>query len=118
VQLSVTGRHIQITSSMKRYAEEKAAKLPRFYDRIEAISFILDQESTNFRLELVARADHKNTFVAQVDADDFYKAVDLVVDKLERQLKKHKEKQRNRKHQQPAKSSTPSPTEETTNPGS
>ena len=103
MQLSVTGRHIETTDAMRRYAEEKAGKLTRFYDRIESIDVILDQEAAKHRVELVVRADHKNTFVAQVDATDFYEAVDLVVDKLERQLIKHKEKYRNRKH--PAKPS-------------
>ena len=98
MQLSVTGRHIQITDPMRRYAEEKASKLQRFYDRIESIDVILEQESSKFRVEVVVRADHRNTFVGQVGADDFYESIDLVVDKLERQLKKHKEKHRNRKH--------------------
>lgn len=98
MQLSVTGRHIDVTDSMKRYAEEKVEKLTRFYDRIETIDVILDQESSRHRVELVIRADHKHTFVAQVAAGDFYEAVDLVLDKMERQLTKHKEKHRNRKH--------------------
>lgn len=98
MQLSVTGRHIETTDSMRRYAEEKASKLARFYDRIMTIDVICDQVANKHRVELVVRADHKNTFVAQVDAGDFYEAVDLVVDKLERQLIKHKEKHRNRKH--------------------
>ena len=98
MQVSVTGRHIEVTNSMRRYAEDKASKLTRFYDRIERVDVILGAESTKHRVEIVVRADHGNTFVAQVDAGDFYEAVDLVVDKLERQLTKHKEKHRNRKH--------------------
>lgn len=99
MQVSVTGRHIETTDAMRQYAELKAGKLVRFYDRIERIDVVLDQESNKqHRVEVVVRADHKNTFVAQVDAGDFYEAVDLVVDKLERQLTRHKEKHRNRKH--------------------
>ena len=99
MQVSVTGRHIETTDAMRQYAELKAGKLARFYDRIERIDVVLDrQPSRQHRVEIVARADHKNTFVAQVDAGDFYEAVDLVVDKMERQLTRHKEKHRNRKH--------------------
>jgi putative sigma-54 modulation protein len=83
---------------MRQYAEEKLGKLTRYYDRIESIDVVLDQESTQHRVEVVVRADHKHKFVAHVDAKDFYEAVDLVVDKLERQLTRHKEKVRNRKH--------------------
>ena len=98
MQLSVTGRHVDITDSMRHFAEEKLGRLTRFYDRIVSIEVILDQESALHRLEVLVRADHKNTFVGKVDANDFYEAVDLVVEKLERQLTKHKEKHRNRKH--------------------
>ncbi len=98
VQLSVTGRHIEITDAMKQYAQEKAGKLVHFYDRIESIDVVLDHESLRYRVELVGRADHKHTFVAHADANDFYEAVDLASDKLGRQLTKHKERFRNRKH--------------------
>ena len=98
MQLSVTGRHIEITDPMRQYAEDKATKLTRFYDRIESIDIIFDYESSKHRAEIVVRAAHKNTFVGKVDAGDFYEAVDLVIDKLRHQLIKHKEKRRNRKH--------------------
>ena len=98
MHFTLTGRHIEITESMRQYAQEKSVKLARFYDRLESIDVILDREPTKFRIEMVARADHRHTFVAQVDADDFYETVDLVTDKLEAQLRRHKEKVRNRKH--------------------
>jgi putative sigma-54 modulation protein len=102
VQLSVTGRHLDITDTMREYVEDKLRKLDRFYDRIEAVDVVLDHESLKYRIEVVVRADHKHTFVAQVDASDFYEAVDLVVDKLGRQLTRHKERFRNRKHPEAA----------------
>lgn len=98
VQLSVTGRHLAVTDPMKQYAEEKAGKLTRFYDRIHTIDVILDHEKTVHHVEMVVRTDHKHTFVAKTDAGDFYEAIDLVVDKLSRQLREHKDKLRNRKH--------------------
>ncbi len=87
-----------VTDSMKQYAEEKAGKLTKYYDRIQSIDIILDHIKTVHRVEFVVRAGHKHTFVAQSDAGDFYEAIDLVVDKLSRQLREHKDKTRNRKH--------------------
>ncbi len=98
MQISVTGRHVGFTDSMRQYAEEKLAKLTRFYDRIDKIEIVLDQEPTKHRLEVVMHADHRTTFVAQVEAEEYHEAVDLIVEKLERQLTKHKEIYRNRKH--------------------
>ncbi|MHC4443671.1 MAG: ribosome hibernation-promoting factor, HPF/YfiA family [Planctomycetota bacterium] len=98
MQISVTGRHIEVHESVREYAQDKAGKLSRYYDRIERVEVVLDLEAKCHKAEMVVRADHKNTFVAHADGTDFLEAVDLAVDKMERQLTKHKEKFRNRKH--------------------
>lgn len=91
---------------MKEYVSQKVARLSRLYDRIESVNVVIGQESNRHRTELVVHSDHKHTFVAHVDADAFHESVDLVIDKIERQLREHKEKLRNRKHQP---GSTPQP---------
>jgi putative sigma-54 modulation protein len=98
VRLTVTGRHIEITDTMREYAERKVQRLVRYFDRVDDIEVVADHEGGKSRVDLVVRTDHRDTFVGRVDADDYYEAIDLVVDKLERQLTKHKEKLRNRKH--------------------
>ncbi len=99
MQVSVTGRHIELSSELRSYAETKANKLSRFYDRILAVEVILDGEGNGFEAEMIVKAEHRNVFVAKERGDDMYAAVDLVMDKIERQLTRHKEKFRNRKHQ-------------------
>ena len=47
---------------------------------------------------MIVRADRKHTFVASEIGPDTFALIDLIVDKMERQLTKHKEKNRNRKH--------------------
>ena len=98
MQVRVTGRHVEVTTDVREYVQEKANNLPRFYDRIHDIEVILDHESEQFRAEMIVRADHKHTFVASETGPDTFALIDLVVDKLERQLTKHKEKNRNHKH--------------------
>ncbi|UCD30063.1 MAG: ribosome-associated translation inhibitor RaiA [Planctomycetota bacterium] len=70
MQISITGRHLEISEAVKEYTRDKAGKLVRYYDRIERIEVIFDQISNQQRVEMVVRADHRNTFVAQVDAKD------------------------------------------------
>ena len=98
MQLTVTGRHLQISDAMKQYAEEKAGKLPQHYDRTETAAIVLDHVSQTFKVEMVVRADHKHTFVAGAEGPDFYAAYDAALVKMERQLTRHKERYRNRKH--------------------
>lgn len=98
MRFSVTGRHIEITDAMRQYVEGKATRLTRFYDRIESIEVVIAKQGVQNRVEMVVAAAHKHTFVGQVSAGDYYEAIDLVMDKLEGQIRKHKEKVRNRKH--------------------
>jgi putative sigma-54 modulation protein len=97
VQITVTGRHVKVTQEVKDYAAQKAEKLLRFYDRVQAIEVILDLEGDNFTVDMIVSSG-RNNFIAHEAGPDVFAAVDLIVDKLGRQLKRHKEKFRNRKH--------------------
>ncbi len=98
MRFAATGRHIEITEAMRQYAEEKAGRLSRFYDRVQSVEVVVEKEGTQNKVEMVVTTDHRHTFVGQVGASDYYEAIDLVIDKVEGQLRKHKEKHRNRKH--------------------
>jgi putative sigma-54 modulation protein len=97
LQISFSGRHVEVSNDVKAYAEKKMAKMPRYYDRIRAIDVVLDHESDNFSVEVIISADG-NPFVAREVGPDTFALIDAVADKLERQLVKHKERFRNRKH--------------------
>jgi putative sigma-54 modulation protein len=95
----ITGRHIDITEAIKTYAQEKTSKLPRYYNSINQVKVIIDgKEHTDINVEIIARGEHNKVFVAQETSEDAYKAIDIVVRKLERQLRRIKSKERNNKH--------------------
>lgn len=98
MQIRVTGRHVEVTDEVRDYITDKASKLPRYYDRIHEIEVVLGHESEQFTAEMIVRADQKHTFIASETGPDTFALVDLIVEKIERQLTKHKEKKRNRKH--------------------
>jgi len=98
VQIVVSARHAEITEEMKAYAEEKTSKLLKYYDKIQEIEVVLDRDAAKHCVEVIVNAEHRNTFVANGTGEDFFEATDLVVDKLGRQLTRHKDKHRNRKH--------------------
>jgi ribosomal subunit interface protein len=83
---------------MRGYAEQKVQRLPRFYDRVQAVEVILDRESDMASVEMIVTAGGKQTFVAKEVGPDALACIDLLVDKIERQLTRRKEKFRNRKH--------------------
>jgi len=98
MEIRLTARHVEVPPEIRAYVEAKANKLPRFYDRIHEIEVIFDHESEQFTTEMIVRAGNKQTFIAREVGPDAFALIDLVTDKLERQLTKLKEKKRVHKH--------------------
>ena len=98
--VTVASRHMDVTPALKSFAEQKANKLLKYYDRIQEIEVIMDAAKDTTRVEMIVNAEHKQMFIAHHEEADAYAAIDQCIDKLERQLTDHKEKVRNRKHPQ------------------
>jgi putative sigma-54 modulation protein len=98
VIVTISGRHMEVTEALKTYADQKANKLSKYYDRIQEIEVILDASKDSTRVEMIVNAEHNAMFIAHHDQGDAYACIDGCVDKLERQLTDHKERFRNRKH--------------------
>lgn len=98
MQVVISGRHMSVSDEVKGYCNEKAERLTRFYDRVQSIEVILDGQNGSHSAELIVHADRTDPFIAQEQHADLHAAVDMVMDKVERQLRRHKEKLRNRKH--------------------
>jgi putative sigma-54 modulation protein len=89
---------MEVSGPLKTYAEQKANKLTKYFDRIQEIEVVFDAGKDSMQVEMIVNAEHKNMFIARHGSNDAYACVDGCVDKLERQLTDHKEKVRNRKH--------------------
>lgn len=98
MQIQVTGRHVEVSDDVREYIMEKADKLPRFYDRIHGVEVVLDHESEQFTAEIIVHVDREPTIVAHEAGADTFVLIDVIVGRVERQLKKLKEKRRNHKH--------------------
>lgn len=91
MQINIQGHHIELTDSMQDYVHSKFDKLERFFDHINNAQVILRVE----KLQQIAEATlHVSQAEIHAHADDenMYAAIDSLVDKLVRQLNKHKEK--------------------------
>jgi len=89
MQVKVTGRHMSVTEAIKSYAEEKAERLIRFHRRIQEIRVVLDFEGGLPKVEFIVDVERAGDFVGHETGKDVYAAIDAVVDKLERQLREH-----------------------------
>ncbi len=91
MQINIDGHHIEITSALKDYITAKMTKLERHFDRITSTHVVLNVE----KLRQIAEAKVQvsgNELFATAENEDMYAAIDSLVDKLDRQLIKHKEK--------------------------
>lgn len=96
LQINFTGHNVDVTPALRAYAEEKFNKLERHFDKITSIHVIFDIE----KLSQIAEATimiAKGELHARSDSEDMYASIDSLVDKLDRQLIKHKEKIRERR---------------------
>lgn len=96
--VTISARHMDVTESLRSYAEQKAGKLVRYYDRIQEIEVVFDAGKDTVTVEMIVNAEHRNMFVAHHNEGDAYVCIDGCVHKLERQLSEHKQMHRNRKH--------------------
>jgi len=98
VNISITGRHMHVHDSVKEYALEKASKLERFNDAIQHIEIVVANEGDRKQVEMIATSRVGGKHVGQVEHEDTFAAIDLLFDKMKRQLEKTKERKKNRKH--------------------
>lgn len=106
MDIRITGKHVDMTETNRARIEEKVAKLPKYYNSIYDVEVIVEgnEGATVGKVEIIARAKHNNVFVAKHTGDDMYVCIDEAVKKIESQLRKHKQKQRDNKHSHDATS--------------
>lgn len=96
--VTISARHMDVTDTLRSYAEQKAGKLTKYFDRIQEIEVVFDAGKDAVSVEMIVNAEHRNMFIARHNEGDAYACIDGCAHKLERQLSEHKDIRRNRKH--------------------
>ncbi|RKF15919.1 ribosome hibernation promoting factor [Alginatibacterium sediminis] len=94
MQINLTGHHVEVTESMREYVTTKFSKLERHFDNINKVHVILNVEKLNQIAEATVYLNGSEVF-ATAENEDMYAAIDALIDKLDRQVIKYKEKIRN-----------------------
>lgn len=93
MQINFTGHNVEVTQALRSYTEDKLNKLERHFDKITSIHVVFDVEKLSQIVEasiMVAKGE----LHARSESEDMYASIDALIDKLDRQLIKHKEKVR------------------------
>jgi len=92
VQIKISARHGHLSEETQQFIREKAERLLHFFERIQSIEVTVDLKEESRMVEFLVSAEHKHDFVASDSNADILAAVDMALDKLERQVRKYKEK--------------------------
>ena len=104
MQVNVSSRHGHVPSEVRSYTADRVENLSKFYDRITNVHVVIDQEKDRHMVEMVAHVGHGSTLVAKHKGENLIVAVDATFDKLERQVRKLKER---RSHHRPHHGAVP-----------
>lgn len=89
MNLNLTGHHIDITPAIRSYVTTKITRITRHFDHVIDVSVILSVEKLRQKAEANVHVSGKAIF-CETDHEDMYAAIDALVDKLDRQILKHK----------------------------
>lgn len=91
MKIVIKGRHIEVTDAIRNYIEKRLGKVERHFDHILEVIVTLSVEKNRQIVEVTLQAS-RALIRAEEETDDMYTSIDNVVDKLERQIQKYKEK--------------------------
>ena len=91
MQLNVTGHNIEVTTALRGYVEKKLDRIARHFDQVIDVHCVLTVEKLRQKAEATLHV-RGNAIHADATEEDMYAAIDLLADKLDRSVLKHKEK--------------------------
>ncbi len=92
MQISITGHHVEVTDSMRAYVHKKMDRIVRHFDQVIDVHCVLSVEKLRQKAEATLKVPGADIHADAV-AEDMYAAIDALVDKLDRLVKKRKEKE-------------------------
>lgn len=91
MQISITGRQLEVTLALKTYVENKIQRIEKYFDHVTNVHVILEVDKLRHNAEATIHVSGGDIF-ADAQAENMYAAIDALSDKLIRQVQKHKEK--------------------------
>ena len=91
MRVNLTGHHVEITPALKDYVNEKMTRIERHFESVTSVNCILTVEKLRHKAEAKVNVTG-GTIYADAVEDDMYAAIDGLIDKLDRQIVRHKEK--------------------------
>ncbi len=98
MNLNISGHHVEVTPAIRDYVIAKLERVTRHFDSVIDVGVIMSVDKLQQKVEATVHVRGKDIHVESIDAD-MYAAIDLLADKLDRQILKHKEKIQNHRNE-------------------
>ena len=98
MNFSLTGHHLDITPAIRDYVMAKLERVTRHFDDVIDVNVVMSVEKLRHKVEVNLHARGKDIHVEAIEPD-MYAAIDMLADKLDRQVLKHKEKRESHRHE-------------------
>jgi len=108
MNLKITGLHLEVTPSLREFIESKLERITRHVDNVIGITVTLSVDKLVQKAEVNVHLAGKDIFVEQAH-EDLYAAIDQLMDKLDRQVCRHKDKLQDHHHQSAKRMDVPAP---------
>jgi len=93
MQIEVSGHNVEVTQALRAYISEKAERLTRHFDNLISAHYVLRLEKLEHTAEAtISVGGRTNPIHADATDEDMYAAIDALTDKLDRQVRRHKDK--------------------------
>jgi putative sigma-54 modulation protein len=97
MNLHLTGHQLPITPAIREYLDQKLQRITHHFDQVIDVNVILSVEKLQQKVEATVHVRGKDIF-CESSAQDMYAAIDVLIDKLDRTILKHKEKNLAQRH--------------------
>jgi len=105
MNLNISGHHVEVTPPLREYVLSKLKRVERHFDHLISAEVILSVEKLEQKAEATIHASGANLHAEAINGD-MYAAIDLMMDKLDQQTRKHKDKVRDHHHKEAHKRMT------------
>jgi putative sigma-54 modulation protein len=92
MQIVVKGKNMEVTDALRAHAEKRLSKIAKYFDRIISTDVTLSTERSWHIVEVTVHANNGHILRGEERTNDMYSSIDNVIDKLERQVKRQKDK--------------------------
>ncbi len=97
MNLHITGHHVQVTPAIREYVSSKMERVTNHFDHLIDVNVIVSVEKLRHKVEATVRVRGRDIFCESTE-EDMYAAIDALIDKLDRAIIKHKEKNLSHRH--------------------